>query len=225
MAFPWVSPKQGGVRVDAVPKKESRVGNLTSLSILLQRRPSDSAFLGAPWNAVVWSEEASGAAGERRVMNLRPARNSDMDSVVRLIDGVYREYGDKICLDDVDKDLGDLVGYYREGLFMVLEEKDEVRGTVALVPSGLRPGICELKRLYLHGSLRGSGWAERLVNWAAEEGRIMNMRRMELWTDTRFERAHAFYRRLGFGFDGVIRIMNDGWEPYREFFFYSELPR
>jgi RimJ/RimL family protein N-acetyltransferase len=47
--------------------------------------------------------------------------------------------------------------------------------------------------------------------------------RIELWSDTRFERAHRFYTKHGFEHDGTIRHMTDAFAPYDELFFYKEL--
>lgn len=156
-------------------------------------------------------------------MNLRPFEPKDADGVVALIERVYREYGERICLDNADKDLSDVPGHYGAGRFMVLEKDSQVLGTVALAPDGARMDCCFLKRLYLDPELRGEGAGDRLLEWARETGRELGFSRMELWSDVRFERAHAFYKKQGFGFDGAVREMDDGWEPYREYFFYCEL--
>ena len=47
--------------------------------------------------------------------------------------------------------------------------------------------------------------------------------RVELWSDTLFERAHRFYTKHGFRHDGVIRHMTDSHEPYDELLFYKEI--
>jgi putative acetyltransferase len=58
------------------------------------------------------------------VMKLRQADNRDTQQLIALIDGVYREYGDQICLDGADCDLLDIESYYLSngGSFVVLEE-------------------------------------------------------------------------------------------------------
>lgn len=157
-------------------------------------------------------------------LTLRPATPEDRDSIIRLIDTVYREYGDRICLDRVDCDLLQLDQHYGPGCFMVLEHPEGgVRGTVAIVPDTDRPEVCWLKRLYLDAGLRGTGWGLRLLEWACDAARAWGARRMEFWSDTRFTRAHAFYEKHGFIRNGVVRTLDDGWAPYSEYFFYREL--
>jgi GNAT superfamily N-acetyltransferase len=78
----------------------------------------------------------------------------------------------------------------------VLEDDGRVVGTVAVVPvSG--SGV-EIKRVYLHASLRGRGWGRALVEhvlgWAAAHGYA----RVCLWSDVKFTRSHVMYERLGF---------------------------
>ena len=80
-----------------------------------------------------------------------------------------------------------------------------------------------MRRLYLDPELRGAGWAQKLVDWAIDRARVLGMQRMELWSDVRFTRAHAFYKKFGFVHEGVEREMDDGWEPYREYFYYREI--
>ena len=77
--------------------------------------------------------------------------------------------------------------------------------------------------MYLDSSLRGSGHADRLMQWALDKALELGMTRIECWTDTRFERAHAFYRKIGFQTDGSVRRMLDGCEPYDEHFFSIDL--
>lgn len=156
-------------------------------------------------------------------MELRPATGADKDGIIALIDGVFREYDDSVCLEKVDGDLLDLAAHYGEGLFMVLDDGGHICGTVALVPLRERPGVCHLRRLYLEAHLRGGGWGARMMDWACSTAQAMGMEHMEFWSDTRFDRAHAFYEKLGFHHDGTIRAMNDGWKPYQERFFFGDL--
>ena len=155
---------------------------------------------------------------------LRSVRSSDSPAVIALIDGVYREYGDQLCLDNADSDLLELPDRYTEagGEFVVLEQDGVVRGTHAALP--LRePAVCTFRRLYLGPELRGSGWGERLMDWAVQWARHRQFHRIEFWSDTRFQRAHVFFARQGFQRDGRTRQMHDGLTPYQEHFFYRDL--
>jgi putative acetyltransferase len=159
------------------------------------------------------------------MMHLRLARPEDQEAIMVLIDTVYREYGDRLCPAQADSDLLDIQGHYtaRQGAFVVLDDTGQVRGTHATVPDTVHPGVCIFRRLYLDTALRGGPWGQRLMQWAIDWARTRGMQRIEFWSDTRFTRAHAFFRRFGFQPDGRVRTMHDGWMPYEEYFFFLDL--
>lgn len=157
-------------------------------------------------------------------LQLRPYQDSDKDGLIALIDGVYREYGDAVHLAGADADLLDIRASYLDsgGTFVVLSDGD-VMGSHAVVPLEPEGKCCTFRRLYLAAHLRGSGWGERLMDWAFERAREQGFERVEFWSDTRFSRAHRFFQRLGFQPDGRTREMDDGLVPYSEFFFWRTL--
>jgi putative acetyltransferase len=152
---------------------------------------------------------------------LREYAPRDRDAVVALIDRVYSEYGERLCLENADRDLLKVPSFYGNGNFLVLEADGGVVGSVAVA---LKEGpVCALKRLYLDSGFRGHDWSRHMLFWAMDRGRACGKRRMELWSDTRFTRAHAFYVKHGFRFDGRIRTMHDNYAPYDEFYFDIDL--
>ena len=158
-------------------------------------------------------------------MQIRPFRPTDRDAIVALIDGVYREYGDVIYLEKADADLLDVESRYvaTGGAFVVLDDDGMIRGTHAVLPLDDGNGLCTFRRLYLDTSLRGGEWGNRLMQWAVDWAAARGLRRVEFWSDTRFTRAHRFFERNGFINTGKVRDMDDGAEPYREYFFYQDL--
>ena len=159
-------------------------------------------------------------AGELIFRSFEPR---DTDGIIALIDGIFREYGDRACIEKCDADLADVAAYYVPGRFMVLADSSgTVLGTAAIVDDDERPGVFWLKRVYLHPSLRGTGSGERLLLWAIDTARSLGCMRMEFWSDVRFKRGHAFYAKHGFTQTDVVRTVDDGWEPYDEYFFFKE---
>ena len=158
-------------------------------------------------------------------MKIRPVEQGDTAAIIALIDGVYREYGEHVCLDGAEADLVDVVGHYSRDkcAFVVLEYDGEVVGTHAVVPIDERPDACTFRRLYLRSDLRGTGWGEKLMRWAIDAAEDFGFCRVEFWSDVRFVRAHRFFKRLGFQYNSQVREMDDGWEPYREYFFSLDL--
>ena len=155
-------------------------------------------------------------------MLIEPAPGDSQD-IIKLIDTVYREYGDSICLDKVDSDLLAINENYRNkgGCFWVWKENDEIKATIAVVPANEKDTVL-LKRLYLKKDYRGTGIADLLLNYAIEWAKERGYKNIGLWSDTRFLRGHKFYTKHKFIQDG-LRSMNDGNMPYKEYFFSREI--
>ncbi len=155
-------------------------------------------------------------------MRLRLVEPEDCHAVIDLINSVLHEYGDAVCLGGAERDLKDVCAHYDKlgGAFIVLDDGGRIRGTHAVLPVENRPEVFSLHRLYLEASLRGGEWGTRLMHWALDWGRVNGFNRCELWSDTRFVRAHSFFRRFGFERDGRSRDMSDGSMPYSEYFFF-----
>ena len=100
------------------------------------------------------------------MMQLRPTRPEDQAAIMALIDAVYREYGDRLCLENADRDLLDIDVHYMQagGAFVVLDDAGRVRGTHAVLPEATRARVCVFRRLYLEAGLRGGS---RLLDQAS----------------------------------------------------------
>ncbi|MEQ1904562.1 MAG: GNAT family N-acetyltransferase [Pirellulaceae bacterium] len=157
---------------------------------------------------------------------IRLATKADQPQIIALIDGVYTEYGEIICLEDADKDLLDIDGYYfaRGGSFWVLEQAGRIVGSHASHPVATSPKVCTFRRLYLAREWRGTEWGHRLMQVTIDWAREKDFPRIEFWSDTRFKRAHRFFEKFGFHKTGEVRDMHDGVLPYSEYFFFLDLP-
>ncbi len=155
---------------------------------------------------------------------LRPGRREDGPGLVRLIDEVYREYGDVADVEGYDCDLLDVEAAYRRkgGEFVVLEEDGEIVGAHATQPIDLEKGLLTFRRLYLPARVRGTGAGKFLMDWAVGWSRDNGYRRVEFWSDTRFSRAHRFFERYGFE-RGGIRHVEEGKLKFSEYFFALSL--
>lgn len=157
---------------------------------------------------------------------LREATPADRQGVISLIDRVYSEYQDRVNLEGAERELLSLPEAYslQGGAFIVLvesldgfREDERVVGCHATEPTGAEQGT--FRRLYLDVSLRGSGWGDRLMQWAVDWSEAAGWNRIAFWSDTRFERAHRFFERFGFQRTGGYREMSDGIFPYAEYEF------
>lgn len=85
-----------------------------------------------------------------------------------------------------------------------------VTGCVGVVPTPANPETqAELVRLYVHPRLRRQGLAHRLAALPEATAREWGATTIDLWSDTRFREAHAFYQALGYTRTGETRDLHD----------------
>ena len=164
-------------------------------------------------------------------MAIRDVKQTDWEPIRDLIAACYKPYGERICLDGADNDLLDLLGAYarKGGAFAVWEIEDAadtvgpIHGTHAVLPLRPEEHVCVFRRLYLDPALRGRGLGDELMQWAVDWAKDNGYKKVEFWSDTRFHRAHSFFRRFGFQSNGETREMTDSFEPYQEYFFWLDL--
>jgi putative acetyltransferase len=155
---------------------------------------------------------------------IRPTRDDDAQDLIGLITLCFADYPG--CVFDPHDDMPDIIQptqsrLAREGQFLVVED---ARGRVAACIGVDFPHsqTAELHRLYVRHDMRGLGLAtiltERMEHFARERG----ARRMILWTDTRFTKAHQLYAKLGYQRGETTRSLGD-LSLSREFFFEKAL--
>ncbi|MGH3071562.1 MAG: GNAT family N-acetyltransferase [Gaiellaceae bacterium] len=120
---------------------------------------------------------------------VRRARRADSRAAAAVVRAVYDEYG--FTWDDAGyhADLRDVEAAY--AAFFVAELEGEIVGTAALSEQG------SLERLYVLPAARGTGAGSALLAAVADEARRRGHRRLEIWSDKRFEGAHRLYQRHG----------------------------
>jgi N-acetylglutamate synthase-like GNAT family acetyltransferase len=135
---------------------------------------------------------------------LRPATNEDSAGIIALISVCYAEYPPNVLLvDEEEPELRTPASSF-DG-FWVLESAGEVLGCVAATKT---EQVVELKKMYLAPVLRGGAWAEKLQALVVDFARELGCS-LELWTDTRFNRAHSFYSKCGWRKTGETRELHD----------------
>ena len=142
---------------------------------------------------------------------LRAGRDSDAAGFIKLISSCWAEYPG--CVFDLDGEVPELralASYFaaQNGALWVAEEAAAVVGMVAVHPL---PGTLdwEICRMYVAASQRGTGMAAALLTTAEAHARDAGAEVIQLWSDTRFTRAHSFYAKLGYVRQGQIRVLND----------------
>lgn len=126
------------------------------------------------------------------------ATSADIAGVIALIGRVYKEYGMIYVPEDEVPDLVAFARHYVEpqGAFFVVRDHERVVGSVGV--ELLTPKSAELHRLYLDASLRGQGLGRALVEAVIDWCRARGVSHLILWSDTRFDRSHLLYERMGF---------------------------
>jgi len=158
------------------------------------------------------------------MLTLREARDLDADPLIELIGGVFAEYPG--CVMDVDGELPELrriASYFKEhaGRFWVAERSGRVVGCVGVSPAAAPEGL-ELKKLYVAASERRSGLGGRLVALVETEAAARGAHFIDLWSDTRFTTAHAFYERRGWVRGPATRELHDQSHTV-EYYFVKQL--
>ncbi len=141
---------------------------------------------------------------------LRAARDADAADLIELIAAAYAEYPG--CVLDLDADMPELkapASSYAQnaGKFWVAQgaaDGAEILGCVACKPAP--DGGLELEKLYVARGARRTGLGGRLLDLVEAEAAARQADAITLWTDTRFEAAHAFYAARGFRRTGQRRL-------------------
>jgi GNAT superfamily N-acetyltransferase len=139
---------------------------------------------------------------------LRAGRDEDADTYIRLIGDAWAEFPGIVF--DVDGELPELrsLASHFAALDGALWLAEDGSGMVATRP--LREDQAwEIGRMYVAKAARGTGLAQHLLTTAEAHARAQGAERMILWTDTRFEAAHAFYEKAGYVRQGAIRLLDD----------------
>jgi GNAT superfamily N-acetyltransferase len=112
---------------------------------------------------------------------------------------------------DVDGEMPELhalASYYANqgGALWVSEDGDGVSGMIATRPAADGWEVC---RVYVRPSAHGSGLAHALLDTAEAHAMSHGAKRLFLWSDTRFDRAHRFYEKRSYVRDGGVRVLHD----------------
>ena len=142
--------------------------------------------------------------------SLRPVRDEDDVALIGLVGSIFAEYdGVHLEPDGLDSDLRAYASYMKDigGEGFVVEKGDTIVACVSYCP--VEGSHFQLKRIYLSAALRGSGMGLKLLHHVEDAARARGGKTMELWSDTRFTRAHSFYEREGYVKQRETRDLHD----------------
>jgi putative acetyltransferase len=145
-------------------------------------------------------------------LTIRRADDSDSGQVTALIASCWVAYPG--CILDIQGEEPILQaiasGFHaKSGEFWVACRGAWVVGCVgvALTPNGLADA--ELLKMYVHPRQRRQGLARTLERQAEVTAKIWGAKTLDLWTDTRFFEAHAFYASIGYSKTDSFRTLHD----------------
>ncbi len=152
---------------------------------------------------------SGGDSGGDSGIVLRAARDADGPGVIAVVAAAYAEYPG--CVLDVEAEVPELkapASAYarRSGRFWVAADEARILGCIACLPAP-EHGL-EMEKLYVARAARRTGLGTRLLDLVEAEATARQAGYITLWTDTRFEAAHAFYEAHGFRRTG-LRELND----------------
>ena len=141
---------------------------------------------------------------------IRPGRDEDADGFIALIARCWADYPG--CVMDVDGEMPELralAAYYagQGGALWAAERDGAIAGMVAARPDA--DGAWEICRVYADPAMHGTGLGHRLLDATEAHARAHGARRLVLWSDTRFDRAHRFYETRGYVRAGGLRALDD----------------
>ncbi len=146
---------------------------------------------------------------------LRPAVDDDGSRLAELVAACFADYDG--CVFDWSEfpELAAIARHFATagGRIWVAEAAGEIVASLGVRPAPA-DGV-ELLKVYVARPWRGSGLAATLLDAALAFARERHAARLELWSDTRFTRAHAFYAKHGFVRTGEQRFLadlSDTWE-------------
>ncbi len=139
-----------------------------------------------------------GESGNRVVEVRAAASGEDMARARGLFEEYAASLGFDLSFQDFDREIITLPGDYAppRGALLLAVAGDEFAGCVA--PRPFAPDVCEMKRLYVRPSHRGTGLGRRLAEAVLVEARRREYHRMRLDTVPGMGAAIALYRALGF---------------------------
>jgi ribosomal protein S18 acetylase RimI-like enzyme len=106
--------------------------------------------------------------------------------------------GVDLCFQDFDSELASLAQQYAppSGCLLLAMVGDDATACVAL--RRWDDDVCEMKRLYVQPTMRGSKLGRRLAEEIIDEARRIGYKRMRLDTLPSMGEAQSLYRSLGF---------------------------
>ena len=123
----------------------------------------------------------------------------DIEQARTLFEEYQTGLGISLCFQNFDQELKNLPGDYAppDGRLLLAIDEAGLAGCIAL--RKLAPEVCEMKRLFVRPTHRGTGLGRTLVESLIDEARRLGYKKMRLDTlPGRMDKAIALYHSIGF---------------------------
>ena len=123
----------------------------------------------------------------------------DIEQARTLFEEYQTGLGISLCFQNFDQELKNLPGDYAlpDGRLLLAIDEAGLAGCIAL--RKLAPTICEMKRLFVRPTHRGTGLGRTLVESLIDEARRLGYKKMRLDTlPGRMDKAIGLYHSIGF---------------------------
>lgn len=136
--------------------------------------------------------------GYKDNFHFRAIGKDDEKNVRNIIFPILETYGLELDTEGVDSDLFNIVEYYKDGLFGVVEIKDtqEIIGSFALFP--IDSETVELRKMYLLKEYRGNGIGKWVIQFCEAYAQRKGFALMTLETASSLKEAIGLYYKMGF---------------------------
>ena len=138
----------------------------------------------------------------KNVMLIREILQKDNESIAKVIRDIFHELdAPKVGTAYADPILDTLYKVYQEprSIYYVVELEGKVVGGCGVAPlENAEVSVCELQKMYFAPEIRGTGFAEKIIEKCLEFARNQDFNLCYLETLSFMTAAQKLYKRMGF---------------------------
>jgi putative acetyltransferase len=146
--------------------------------------------------------KALGRSRRQSAYTIREIERDDNPAMARIIREVMTEFqcvGEGYSINDPEVDR--MYEAYRKprSKYYVISHQDQLLGGAGIGPlANGDPEVCELKKMYFYGNLRGLGLGRKLLSMLLNDAREFGYKGCYLETVSRMWQANMLYQKMGF---------------------------
>lgn len=135
-------------------------------------------------------------------MIIREIQQKDNESIAKVIRDIFHELdAPKVGTAYADPILDTLYEVYQEprSIYYVVEKEGKVVGGCGVAPlENTDASVCELQKMYFAPEIRGTGYAEKIIEKCLEFAKTQGFEICYLETLSFMTNAQKLYKRIGF---------------------------